>query len=395
MLRAASVDRSTPHRYRVAIFTETFLPRVDGIVNTLRWTLDGLVKAGWEPMVVAPMGNTEPFPGVRVIGAPSMALPLYREVRLAYPSAGVRRELDAFRPDVVHLAGPVTNGAGGLRYARGRRLPVVSTYHTALADYAGLYGAKWLTGLAWRCLRSVHNSGHVTLCPSRATLEDLRVRGFERLDLWARGVDAHLFTPRRRSSTWRERLGAAPDDVLVLYVGRLAREKKLDWLAAALRLVSGVRIALVGDGPDRGRLERLFDGLPVTFAGTLRGESLAGAYAAGDMFAFPSDTETFGNVVLEAMASGLPVIASTHGGQADLVSHGTTGLLFAPGDTEHLAAHVARYRDDAQLRTSHGVAGRAHAEQQTWSRQVGQLIEHYHAAMGVTAVSGQAAATAA
>jgi phosphatidylinositol alpha 1,6-mannosyltransferase len=301
---------------RVAIFTETFLPRVDGIVNTLRWTLRGLLEIGWEPLVVAPAGNTQPLPGVRVIGSPSIVFPPYPEVRLGYPTPDVWRSLDAFGPDVVHLAGPVCNGFGGLKYAQARRLPVISTYHTALPTYAHLYGLGWMVDWAWAMLRDVHNSTAATLCPSSATIRELQQRGFQKLQLWARGVDRAQFTPNARSRAMRARLGASRDEVLILYVGRLAREKKLDRLAAAARRVRGVRVALVGDGPDRARLEQLFEGLPVTFVGLLHGADLASAYASGDVFAFPSDTETFGNVVLEAMASGLPVVATSAGGSA-------------------------------------------------------------------------------
>jgi phosphatidylinositol alpha 1,6-mannosyltransferase len=374
-------NRGFTRHPRVAIFTETFLPRIDGIVNTLRWTLRGLVDIGWEAMVVAPSGNTESFAGVQVIGSPSVRFPPYPEVRLGYPTGSVVRQLDAFAPDIIHLAGPVTNGWGGLRYAQSRRIPVVATYHTALPEYAELYGLGLIAELAWIAMRHVHNCCAVTLCPSRATLEQLRERGFTRLALWARGVDTTLFTPRRRSNMWRERLGAGPDDVLLVYVGRLACEKKLERLAYALRRVSGVRLALVGDGPQRARLEQVFAGLPVTFAGLLRGPDLAAAYAAGDVFVFPSDTETFGNVVLEAMASGLPVITTDVGGQVDLVQHDRNGLLFAPDDIPRLAEHIQRYRDDVSLRSRHAATGLAAAAQRTWPDQVRQLTQHYRAAM--------------
>ncbi|HEY2592668.1 MAG TPA: glycosyltransferase, partial [Chloroflexota bacterium] len=218
----------------MAVFTETFLPRIDGIVNTLKWTLLGLVEAGWEPLVIAPAGNTQSLPGVRVIGAPSIVFPLYLEVRLAYPTQEVWREIDRFRPDVVHLAGPVTNGFGGLKYAQARGLPVISTYHTALPEYARLYGLGWIEECAWSLLRSVHNSTSVTLCPSWSTVAGLRGRGFRHVELWARGVDSRQFTPALRSSDMRARLGAAPDDMLMLFVGRLAREKKLERLVDAL-----------------------------------------------------------------------------------------------------------------------------------------------------------------
>ena len=366
---------------RVAIFTETFLPRVDGIVNTLSWSASELVAAGWEVMIVAPEGNTQAPSGVTVIGSPSVRFPLYREVRLAYPTHSVWRQLDRFQPDVVHLAGPVTNGVGGLRYARARGLPVISSYHTALPDYARLYGLGWIVPWAWRALREVHNAASVTLCPSQVTIHQLHAHGFRRLELWSRGVDADLFTPERRSAAWRTRLGAHEGEVLAVFVGRLAVEKKLEHLASALRKVRGVHLALVGDGPDRQRLETVFSGLPVTFTGVLRGSDLASAYASADLFAFPSDTETFGNVVLEAMASGLPVVAPSEGGHTDLVSHGTTGLLFKPQATACFADHIAEYRDDPLLRSRHGSAGLAVARARSWRHQVELLIERYMRAM--------------
>jgi len=366
---------------RVAFFTETFLPRVDGIVNTLTWSLRGLVERGWQPLVVAPSGNTQTLPGVRVIGTPSIAFPPYPEVRLGYPTADVCRAIDMFQPDVVHLAGPVTNGFGGLKYARARHLPVVSTYHTSLPEYARVYGLGWMEEWAWGMLRSVHNATAVTLCPSRKTIADLDARGFEHLALWARGVDASLFSPELRTAAMRARLGACEGDVLVLYAGRLAREKKLDRLAAALGRLPGVHVALVGDGPDRSRLEQVFDGLPVTFTGMLRGQELAGAYASSDVFAFPSDTDTFGNVVLEAMACGLPVVACRVGGQVDLVVDGANGVLFEPEDIDAFVDGLKRYRDDAQMRGAHGREGLRLASERTWPRQVDLLIEHYEAAM--------------
>jgi glycosyltransferase involved in cell wall biosynthesis len=365
----------------VAVFTETFLPRVDGIVNTLKWTLAGLLEAGWEPVVVAPAGNTQSIPGVRVIGARSVVFPLYPEVRLAYPTADVCRALDAFGPDIVHLAGPVTNGHGGLKYAVSRGVPVISSYHTALPEYARLYGLGFIEEWAWSRLRTIHNTTAATLCPSRKTMADLHTRGFEHLQLWSRGVDCALFNPARRLTSMRERLGAGEGDLLVVYVGRLAREKKLHRLAAALRNLPGVHVALVGGGPERERLEQVFAGLPATFVGPLHGAELAAAYASADVFAFPSDTDTFGNVVLEAMACGLPVVASNVGGQVDLIDDGGSGLLFAPDDTDQFARQLSRYRDDAPMRAQHGAEAVLLARQRTWPHQVSALLDYYHDAI--------------
>jgi phosphatidylinositol alpha 1,6-mannosyltransferase len=395
---------------RVALFTETFLPRVDGIVNTLCWTLRGLIEAGCEPLVVAPRGNTALVPGVRVIGASSMPFPLYPEVRLALMGPGIGQQLDQFKPDVIHLVGPVVNGVGGLLYAQRRGIPVLASFHTNLARYAHHYSLGWLEAWVWRALRTVHNRCALTLCPSHALLRDLRSRGFERLRYWSRGVDTTQFSPGRASPSWRRQLGVPDGTPLLLYVGRLAREKRVADLAPVLRnLTHGsraalspgartrasvpattvpatisrsrerVHLAIVGDGPARAELEQTFAGLPVTFTGYLRGEALATAYASSDLFVFPSDSEAFGNVVLEAMASGLPVVAAAAGGVEDLVEHGATGHLFAPTDTADLEACIRHELEDPAARRRHGQAGRSAALARTWSRQQRLLLAHYAA----------------
>lgn len=365
---------------RVVFFTETFLPRVDGIVNTLCWTLRGLIEAGCEPLVVAPAGNDTEFPGARVVAANAATFPLYPEVRLAVAGPGIWRTLDEFNPDLVHLVGPVVNGVGGLLYAQARGVPVVASYHTDLPRYAHHYALGWLEGGIWGALRAVHNRCALTLCPSTAVMDDLRQHGFERLRYWSRGVDTRLFSLHRRSPAWRARLGTADADILLLYVGRLAREKRIDDLLPLARL-PGVHLAIVGDGPARAELEATFAGTGATFTGRLQGTDLASAYAAADVFVFPSDSEAFGNVVLEAMACGLPVVAAAAGGVLDLVQPGSTGALFPAGDRDALTGLVARYRDAAPLRHEHGLAGLAAARERTWQRQHALLLDQYRAAL--------------
>jgi phosphatidylinositol alpha 1,6-mannosyltransferase len=384
---ASSFEARLPRR--VALFTETFLPRVDGIVNTLCWTLRGLVEAGCEPLVVAPRGNTALLPGVQVIGATSMPFPLYPEVRLALMGPGIGQQLDRFQPDVIHLVGPVVNGVGGLLYAQRRGIPVLASFHTNLARYTHHYSIGWLEAWVWRALRTIHNRCALTLCPSHTMLRDLRGRGFERLRYWSRGVDTTQFSPERASQAWRRQLGVEDGTPLLLYVGRLAREKRVADLAPMLRnLTQGshasrrserVHLAIVGDGPARVELEQTFAGLPVTFTGYLRGEALATAYASSDLFVFPSDSEAFGNVVLEAMASGLPVVAAAAGGIEDLVEHEATGRLFAPTDTTDLEACIRHELEDPTARRRHGQAGRSAALARTWSRQQRLLLVHYAA----------------
>jgi glycosyltransferase involved in cell wall biosynthesis len=298
-------------------------------------------------------------------------------VRLGVAGPAVWRELDAFRPDLIHLAGPAVLGVSGLRYARARRLPVIASYHTHLPSYAPRYRLASLEETLWRLLRRIHNACGATLCPSRATLDLLQVRGFQRLRLWSRGVDGTLFTPERRSATFRLACCAGETTPLLLYVGRLAREKRIEDLAPVLRALPGAALAIVGDGPERQALERAFAGLPVTFTGWLRGEELAAAYASADVFVFPSDSETFGNVVLEAMASGLPVVAPAAGGVLDSVVPDETGLLYAPGDRLALIAQTRRYVEDAALRRAHSAAGLESARRRTWQRQQTLLADHY------------------
>ena len=370
-----------PHPRRVVLFTETFLPRVDGIVNALCWTLRGLVDAGCEPLVVAPQGNTASIPGVRVLGATSVPFPLYPEVRLAVMGPGIGQQLDQFQPDVVHLVGPVVNGTAGLLYAQSRGVPVLASFHTNLAQYTRHYSLGWLEDWVWRALRTIHNRCSLTLCPSHAVLGDLRQRGFQRLRYWSRGVDTAQFSPVHASADWRAQIGVPANVTVLLYVGRLAREKRVADLVPLLRSLDGAHLVVVGDGPARAELEQAFSGLPATFTGYLRGPDLARAYASSDVFVFPSDSESFGNVVLEAMASGLPVIAPAAGGVSDLVEHGTTGRLVTPLDADDLRDAVGAYLRDSELRRFHGQAARRAALARTWSRQQHLLLSHYAAAM--------------
>jgi glycosyltransferase involved in cell wall biosynthesis len=253
----------------------------------------------------------------------------------------------------------------------------VATYHTDWPRYSTHYGLGMLQRPIYSFLRWVHNGCTLTFCPSTATLDDLREHGFRRLRLWGRGVDTQRFHPDRRSDSWRTAIGARPNDTILLYVGRLAGEKRLDLLADALDGMQDVRMVFVGDGPARQHLEKRLDKRIAHFTGYLRGDELAAAYAGSDLFVFPSDTETFGQVVQEAMASGLPVAAARAGGAADLVRHGETGLLFTPGNTAELRTHIRTLTTDPQLRAVMGRNARAIAERHTWDRVLDELIGHY------------------
>ncbi len=364
----------------IAIFAETFLPKWDGITNTLCHLLDHLAARGHPAIVFAPEGAPSHYAAATVHGLRGFRFPLYPDLKLALPPLAVSPELAAFRPDLVHLASPVSLGLAGLRQARALGVPLVASYHTDVPGYATLYGLDLFREPLWKYFRWVHNQAALTLCPSCYTEAQLKAHGFERLRVWGRGVDSQRFTPAKRTDEWRSRLtGGQTGTPLLLYVGRLAAEKRVDWLRAVLASLPGTRLAVVGDGPLRTELENAFADLPVVFTGYLQGEDLACAYAAADIFAFPSANETFGNVVLEAMSSGLPVIAPRSGGLLDHVQHGHNGLLFGAGQPADLVAQTRRLVHDSALRLRLGAAARAHAVTQSWERILDGLLDDYAA----------------
>jgi len=370
------------HPLRIALFTETFLPHVDGVVTRLTHTIKHLTNMGDEVLVVAPWqpGIPAAFAGARVFAVPSVPSVVYRDLRLGMPLTGhaTKEALAAFRADIVHIADPHFVGLAGLSYARRHRIPLVASYHTHVPIYARRYHLGLLEGLAWRYVRAIHRRAAVTLCTSPSAASVLEEHGFQHVRQWKPGVDTELFTPDHRSEAWRKRLtGGAMCDTLLLVVGRLAVEKNLERLAPALAQVPGCHLALVGDGPAAPQLRREFAGLPVTFAGTLRGSDLAAAYASADILVQPSSTETLGLTVLEAMASGLPVVGARRGGIPNLIRDGETGLLFNPDVSGDLESAIRALIANDALRASMAQAGRTFALAQDWAATTARLRSEY------------------
>jgi glycosyltransferase involved in cell wall biosynthesis len=369
---------------RIALVTENFLPKLDGVTRTLAMLLEHLQRRGHAAMVLGPRGAPRRYAGARIYGARGLPLPFYPELRALLPSPSLERRLARFHPDIVHVAEPMLLGAMGVVWAQRLGVPLISSYHTNLAAYCAYFRLGMLETPVWAYRRMLHNSCDATLCPSPSTARELRDQAFERVMLWPRGVDGDLFHPSRRSLAWRLRIlgdaGHCSDkQPIALYVGRLSHEKNLGALVEAWNAVRGrdARLVIVGDGPARGDLERALSSPAVTFTGYLRGEVLAEVYASSDLFVFPSRTETFGQVVLEAMASGLPVLGFDADGVRDLVRDGETGLL-APG--EHPAAFarmLATLLDEPQLLAHMGLRGRAAAEQRTWAGVMDGLLADY------------------
>ncbi len=375
---------------RIAYFTETFLPKVDGVVNTLCNLLRYLPTKGHESLLFAPQagGTPDHYANTRVITQPGMPCPLYPEIKLVSPTIDVTEELERFKPDVVHVLHPISLGMAGMWQARYLGIPVVASYHTDLVAYARYFGLGFLSDFAVRVERWIHNQADLNLCPSTATMNELEGYGFERLKIWTRGVDTQLFHPGRRRSDMREWLsGGEPDKPLLLYVGRVSHEKRVDWLRRLLdRLQSNghdVRLAIVGDGPARAEFEQYFADTPTVFTGILRGEELAAAYASADMFAFPSATETLGNVVLEANAAGLPAVCAAAGGPVDLVKDGENGYLFAAHDEALFHDAVERLLASNDFIRRMSKLARARAEQRSWSAVHDLLIQDYAEIAGV------------
>ena len=372
---------------RVTMVTETYFPQVNGVSRTLGHLVRHLSEAGDTVQLVTPdygaKAEHEPTQRVR-----SIRLPFYKELHLPLPPFGAtHRAIERFQPDLIHIATEATLGLSVLRFAIRRAIPVVSSFHTNFDQYSLHYGVGWARGTIWRYMRWFHNRTRETYVPSRPTIAELETRGFERLVLWPRGVDSLLFRPDRPGrEALRRALGFGPDDVVIGYVGRIAVEKNVTFLAEALSRVAderpSARFLFVGDGPSRVEVERRM-GPQARFVGYRRGDDLADHYAAADLFAFSSVTETFGNVVLEALASGLPVVALRAGGIGDIVQPGTTGILLEPEDTpETFARAVAMLVDDGALRRRQAESARAYALSQSWDAIMGELRERYLRVIG-------------
>ena len=371
---------------RIAFFTETFLPATDGVVTRLRYTLEELASLGDDMFVVAPRypdGGPDSYAGATIYRVPGVPFPPYPQIKLSSAHPGVGRALGRFGPDLIHAVNPFILGPGGIYYSRRMKLPLVASYHTNVATYARYYKLGFMFNAARWWTRQLHNRATINLCTSEATMGYLLAEGIKRVRLWPQGVDARRFHPDKASKEWRERLsGGHPSRKLLIYVGRLAPEKGIGHLKAILREVPETRLAIVGDGPARRDLEREFAGTPTVFTGLLQGDDLAAAYASADAFLFPSTTETLGIAMIEALASGLPVIAARGGASHEVVSDGENGLLYEANSRAALVAAVRRLFSDDEVREALACGARAAAEEREWGASTRALRGYYEEALG-------------
>ena len=366
---------------RVAIVAESFLPEVNGVSNSVIRVLEHLRRTGHEALVIAPDAPPgEPradriHDGVRVHRVPSRMFPKVTTLPLGVPTPRLVKVLRGFDPHVVHLASPALLGYGGVRAARWLGVPTVAVYQTDVPGFAASYGIPMTARAAWAWFRHLHGLADRTLAPSSVTMESLVAHRFPRVHRWARGVDVLRFAPSARDEALRRRWSPQGKPV-VGFVGRLAPEKHVERLIG-LAANDAVQLVIVGDGVDRIKLQSAMP--TAVFTGALYGDELAAAYASMDVFVHPGEHETFCQVVQEALASGLPVIAPDAGGPRDLVTPWRTGLLLAVNEFEsrlpeavaHLIAERARYA----LAARRSVVGRS------WPVICDELLGHYEAVL--------------
>ncbi len=365
---------------KVAVLTESFLPKVDGVVKTSYLTIRYLQETGREVLIFAPDIAVEQVGDSQVIPLPSISVPQAPETRMALPNPVVARHIEEFEPDLIHLFSPAAMSVNGMAVGRHLNLPVIANYQTDLPGYTEHYGFPMLSGPVNRWLRYIHNGCHLTLAPTRTIIRELRAAGYRRVRHWGRGVNTERFNPRHARPAMRRRLlnGRDPDSLLCIFVGRLANEKRIELLRDVAQS-PGIALTIIGDGALREELERVFAHTDTLFTGYLFGDELAQAYASADVFVFPGEYETFGQVIQEAMASGLPSVVVNAGGAPDVVADGASGIVVEPG-SQAFAEVIQSLRDQPELRRRMSRNALMMAAERPWSALMAQLEGYYEEA---------------
>lgn len=377
---AVAVRAGQPGVVRVAIVSESFLPNMNGVVNSVLHVLDHLAGHGHEALVIAPdtprgqPSAPREHGRVPVYRVPAVLAPKISSLPVGLPQPGTTRVLADFDADVVHLASPFLLGAGGLGAALRLGLPTVAVYQTDVAGFARSYGLAPASRAAWAWTRGIHLRATRTLAPSTAAAADLAAHGIPRVHRWGRGVDVARFSPSARSATLRERWRGGRERLLVGFVGRLAPEKHVERLAVLAR-DPRVRLVVVGGGPERARLGELLPG--AVFTGELGGHELAEAYASLDVMVHPGEHETFCQAVQEALACGIPVIGPDAGGPRDLIAHCRNGYLLPVERFEELLPSAVSALHDPAVRKRFGAAARKSVLRRTWPAICAELMGHY------------------
>ncbi|KAL3696180.1 hypothetical protein R1sor_010256 [Riccia sorocarpa] len=366
---------------RIALFVEPSpFAYICGYKNRFQNFIRYLREMGDEVLIVTTHeGVPEEFCGAKVVGSWSFRCPLYTILPLSLAlSPRIFREVANFKPDIIHASSPGVMVFGALVIAKLLSVPIVMSYHTHVPLYIPKYTFSWLVTPMWWIIRFLHRAADLTLVMSTALGKELKAAGAaaaEKIGIWSKGVDSESFHPRFRSQEMRRKLTKGqPAAPLIVHVGRLGAEKNLDFLRKVLEKLPEAHLAVVGDGPYRGELEKMLEGMKVTFTGMLQGEELSQAYASADVFITPSESETLGFVVLEAMASGTPVVCARAGGIIDIVNkEGETGYLYTPGDLDDCVGKIKSLLASPELRRKIGLAGRKEVENFDWRASTRQV----------------------
>lgn len=369
---------------KISMFTEVFLPKIDGVVTRVTRHLDQLAEMGHEVQLFAPGNPPETYAGFTVQPVRGVSFkPVYPEITVGLPTPAIAQRMKEFQPDIVHAVNPVALAAYGVLSARRRDIPLIASFHTNVPEYTESLKIGWLRQPAAWWIRNLHNQAEMNLVTSGPMMDKAHASGMRNVKLWPKAVDTVGYTPERYSREMRDRMsGGYPEAPLVVYVGRLSLEKDLDRLVGIMaRLreqVPTARLAMVGSGPQQDELKKMLDPAWTTFTGYMSGPQLAQAFASGDVFVFPSTTETLGLVALESFASGVPVVGARAGGIPFVIEEGETGFLVDPeGSDEVWAQRIAQVLDDEHLRKRLGANAREEAERWSWRASTEKVVDYY------------------
>lgn len=365
---------------RVVIVTESFLPSLNGVTNSVLRVLETLHEQGHEALIIAPTSPVSEYLGFKVIKTKHFH---FKQFPVALPLMAMRRIFREFQPDVIHVAAPFALGRQALRVAKSLDIPAIAIYQTDISGYLQRYNLELLKPAVDEFVARIHRQASITLAPTPETAANLSALNAGKVDVWGRGIDLNAYRPDRKQTLEVQALRAKyvrPGNLLVGFVGRLAAEKQVSRMSELFG-VQGVEFLIVGDGPERASLEEKFRGRPVTFTGRLEGEALANAYATLDVFVHFGTEETFGQTIQEAQASELPVIAPARGGPVHLIEHGVTGLLVNPDEVRPYRECLQMLLSDAKLRKRIARQARESVMERTWARNNDKLLEHYRVAI--------------
>ncbi|MFZ0475525.1 MAG: glycosyltransferase family 1 protein [Halobacillus sp.] len=368
---------------KIAIITETFLPSTDGVVTRLKEAIKYLQSQEHQVIVIAPDLGVKEYEGAIVEGVKATTLPFYRSKEFSLPQRKVKDLLQKHNPDLVHVVNPAIVGVSGVYYANKLNYPLIASYHTHVPKYLDFYRLYPFKPLVWWYFRKLHNYANVNLCTSKAIKSELDDKNFHNVNVWDRGVAVDHYHPKHKTKEMRERLsGGKPQNKLLVFVGRLAPEKEIHKIRPLLDQREDLSLAIVGDGPVKDELEYTFEGTNTVFTGLLHGEELREAFSSSDALIFPSVTETLGLVILESMASGLPVIAAKSGPTMEQVEDGKTGILFENENTDSMINAINRLEDEV-LYKSLCKNARAEAEKHSWQKPSEQILDYYNETLRV------------